>query len=590
MLKYQLCDYFSVHNFKQDYVKEFLKVLGINRLESFLGDPNPADEITPYFLTNLRKGLEILKQHLDENKKIMLIVDPDPDGFTSSSILYNYIKQIKPDANLHYYLHTGKEHGVIVDTIGEDIDLVIIPDAGSNQDDDLDSLLNQGKAVVVIDHHIVDSKIQLENDNFALINNQASAAFDNKDLTGAGMVLKFIQGYDQTYGYNYSGQYYDLAALGIISDMAYSGNLDNNYIITNGLRHIRNPYFAALLEKQSFSITSATNPTKIDIAFYITPVINGVIRVGTQENKDLMFRALTDTYNTEIFTQTVRGEIRQETLFQKAAREAVNLRAGQNRTLDRILENIYEVIEDEQLYNNQIIIYKTSLEDQDEIPKTLTGLLAMKIVAKYNKPALVLRPRLENGEQYWFGSGRGKTVHGFNSLKKFLESSGLVEYASGHDNAHGVGIKESNIEPLIEYANETLKDIDFGSDTVDVFGIFDQNDMNISALWEFADYEYLYGNGIPQPMFAFELVIPKTDVKIIGNKASTIKWKTRGVTFIAFNAKDTFQDIEECETKMVHLTIIGRPQINQYFANKELQVKIMDISVSQFETVDTFLF
>ena len=52
--------------------------------------------------------------------------------------------------------------------------------------------------------------------------------------------------------------------------------------------------------------------------------------------------------------------------------------------------------------------------DKEEVPKVLTGLIAMKICAKYNRCALVVRPQLVDGVQIYSGSGRGKIAEGFN--------------------------------------------------------------------------------------------------------------------------------------------------------------------------------
>ena len=59
----------------------------------------------------------------------------DCDGFTSSSILWLYIKHIFPKANLNFTLHEHKQHGLDdkidwLETLN-DIDLVICPDSAS---------------------------------------------------------------------------------------------------------------------------------------------------------------------------------------------------------------------------------------------------------------------------------------------------------------------------------------------------------------------------------------------------------------------------------------------------------------------------
>ena len=119
----------------------------------------------------------------------------------------------------------------------------------------------------------------------------------------------FIQEYQRRIlGQPYNYDYEDLAALGIISDVMDSRELINHQIIGHGLQSINNRLFQELLMKQSYKIPEPTHPTKIDIAFYITPLINGLIRSGGQEEKEDFFKALiADSANDEIITSEYRG-------------------------------------------------------------------------------------------------------------------------------------------------------------------------------------------------------------------------------------------------------------------------------------------
>lgn len=79
------------------------------------------------------KQRECLIKHLRKKARIFIQVDSDVDGVTSSSIIINYIKRVFPEANIEWRMHEGKQHGIILETIPEGVDLVLIPDAGSNQ-------------------------------------------------------------------------------------------------------------------------------------------------------------------------------------------------------------------------------------------------------------------------------------------------------------------------------------------------------------------------------------------------------------------------------------------------------------------------
>ena len=76
-------------------------------------NPNSATcELDPHDLENIDAAAEMLLRHLRKNSNILFIVDADADGFTSSSILWLYIKHIFPEANLEFTVHEHKQHGL----------------------------------------------------------------------------------------------------------------------------------------------------------------------------------------------------------------------------------------------------------------------------------------------------------------------------------------------------------------------------------------------------------------------------------------------------------------------------------------------
>lgn len=504
-------------------------------------------------------------------------ITSDTDGYTSSAIMYNFITRIAPDIEIDFNIHPEKEHGIIPDDVDYGYDFVIVPDAGSNQADELEELSRRAD-VLIIDHHIAD--VDVNSDRVIVVNNQTSSFFSNKSLSGAGMVYKFVQAYCETYGYGeIYKDYQDLAAIGIVADSMDSRNLDNNYLIYHGLRNIKNPLIKELLNKRAFSVSSVENPNKIDIAFYVAPIINGLIRFGSQEEKFDFFTALAIYDIDETFERMWRGEVKVETFYQKIAREAANVKVKQDNEVNKLLPILQDRIEEEGMHNNKIIICKTSMKDPDEVPKTVTGLVAMKLSVIYNKPVLVLRPTFHgNGDLSYRGSGRASAADGFDSFKDFLDKSGLVEYAAGHNLAFGAGVRAENIEPLIKVANEQLKDVDFGSSTIEVDAHFEYT-YPMQTLIQFAEIADVYGNGIPQPKFVFDMTINSHDIKVLGKTQSTMKIEYGGISFMKFRATQELEMLEEQLTSMSKVRVIGRPELNHFNGRTTLQVQIDAIDV-----------
>lgn len=583
MFKYKLKHNPIVED-SDSYMSDYLERLGIRKITSFLEQPQIEDELNPFLLNRMQEGVNLLNKHITRDSPIFLVVDSDVDGYSSAAIIYSFIKDINPGADIQYYIHPEKEHGVVPSEVPFGTALVIVPDAGSNQFEEFQELEGRGVDSLILDHHLVD--MAYESDRVVVVNNQLSEKFPNKSLSGAGMVYKFIQAYSKTYGGD-ADKYVDLAMLGILSDMMLITELDNNFIIKKGLNNINNKMFKALLKKQSYSVSSISSPTIIDIVFYVTPVINGTIRMGSMQEKAQLFEAFTNNTSTELISREWRGEFIEETLYDKVARESYNIKEKQNRITLKTMDRICDAIDKDRLDQNQIIVYRTSKSDINDVPKSLTGLVAMKILQKYNRPTLILRPVQDNGKWYYRGSGRGKKAEGFLSFKEFLNNSNIVEYAQGHDMAFGIGIEETKIDALVEYANSTLSTVDFGTDTVEVDYIFNNENLNNMMLFEFAKHIALYGNGIPQPMFAFELILQPSNFAIIGKNKDTVKISYGGINFLKFKSTEWVENVNYAmQFPIIKTTILGRAQLNEFNGRTSTQIIIDNLNMQEFDVND----
>jgi single-stranded-DNA-specific exonuclease len=558
-----------IQPFSFDYLSDYLIALGIKNPNSFINQPSEEDEEHYSNLDNIDEAITMLYDGFINKKKFFLQVDSDADGYTSSAIFYAFFKKVFPESNIEFRLHDEKEHGVILDTIPIDADIIVIPDAGSMQIDEQEAISRSGRKLVILDHHKIENYNKFE--NVVIVNNQFSSNFKNKFLSGAGVVYKTIQAFCDKYldGEKLYEFYSDLAAVGIISDMMDTREPDNNYIIRKGLSNIQNPMLQSLLEKQSYSISNTLNPTKIDIAFYISPIINGVIRFGTEEEKINLFSGLMTYDSTKMMNTVYHGNQRSEHFYDYIARVSYNVKERQNREKLKALKILTEEIESNNLQDNQILAVIVS---KDDVPQTITGLVAMELLKKYKKPTLVLRPRNDNGVSTYAGSGRGKANGDFDSLFWFLRDSGLCEYVEGHDMAHGVSVKVENFDKLIEYANNHLSHIEFDVEEAEVDYIFTNGDLNREMLAQFGDNLHLYGNGIPQPKFAFELRLSKENFKLIGKNSDTVKMSINGIDFIKFKDKGLADVVNAGD--MFEMVIIGRAQINEWMGKKTPQIVI----------------
>lgn len=554
-----------------NYIKDILEARGINNIDEYL-NPSKEDLFPADKLKNIDKGVDLLLTHLKNNSKIYVVVDCDNDGITSAAGLILYINNIYPNANIYWTMHDGKQHGVELSKVEEDTKLVIIPDAGSNQYEEHKELSDRGIDVLVIDHH----ESEYYSDYAIVINNQM-CDYPNKSLSGAGVVYKFLQKLDEVLKIDYADLFLDLAATGIVGDMMLLQDLETRYIVSYGLSHINNFGLKTLIKKQEFSIGDINNISPNDISFYITPLINAIIRVGTMEEKETLFKSFIS--GQELVPSTKRGHKVGDTevCAEQAARYGTNCRSRQNKILDAGVDYLAFKIQKEELNDNKIIFIQLDEEEEERIPSELTGLIAMKLVQKFGKPTIVTR--LGNDNE-WSGSLRGLNNSEFSDFKGFLNDSGMFTYAEGHANAAGVKINNSKVDKFIEYSNDKLSNFNFGETSYIVD--YEFNSENLSDIYNMAiqldEIKSIWGRGIEEPKIAINgLSYTSDDIQIMGRTADTAKISKNGISLIRFKDSAFANEVSKYDYGII--TLIGRVQINEWAGRKSAQVIIEDYEI-----------
>ena len=548
-MKYKLVN----QNYRSEYVKNLLEERGVADFSHFI-HPSFTDINNPQIFSSSNLAAKIVLSSL--NKNILIIVDSDCDGYTSGAIMYNYLKQLKPDIKLDYILHERKQHGLIdlIDKILESetqYDLIIQPDSGTN--DYVYQAQMPETQFLILDHHDLDESTELI-DNVTIVNSQLEP-YPNKELTGAGVTWQFCRLLDQYTENNYSKMLIDLAALGIIGDMASVLEQENRAIIKFGLDNINNPFFKALVEKRKFSIKDNYTPTTM--AFYVVPLINGMIRAGEQEDKDLMFQAFIDGERLVVsHKRGANGELVE--LATEAARVCTNAKSRQDRILTKITEEIEAKIFKYDLLENQILFIKL---DEEDFPAELNGLVATRLAAKYKRPTMIGRL---NDEGFDRGSIRGINDSELKDFKQYLLDTGFFEYVQGHANAAGYSLPDKYLKDLHEKANEDLSQIDFGDKYYEVNFQRMAMDSDIGAIISDIDkYSTLFGQHNPEPLICITNInISKKDIQIMGKNADTVKIMKNGIAYMKFKANDFIEDLQGYDT--ISLNVVGRANMNYW--------------------------
>lgn len=562
----------KTENFKSNYFENLMKSRGVEDLGEFI-NPNSDKLGDPANLENIQEGYDLLLDNVGPNHRIGIIVDSDVDGFTSAAIMQLYIKKLWPDTKIDYFLHSGKQHGLEdhIDNLLNDTphyDLIICPDSASNDYEYCEALKNIGTPVLVLDHHEVDQEIS---DNAVVINNQISSKYANKELTGAGVAWQFCRYIDSINGTNYADEFIDLAALGVDGDMGSVLSLENRYIMKHGFANVKNFFFQTLLDKQSYSMGGKVNP--ISVAFYIVPMINAMIRVGGDAEKEHLYRAFVE--GEEKIISKKRGAMNGtlEYIAVESARECGNAKTRQNTTIEKAIEQLEVKIFKHDLLENKILFIR--LDDED-FPPELNGLVAMKLSSKYKKPTIIGRLGRDGNIK---GSIRGLSNCALVDFKAFLTASGLFEYVQGHANAAGQCIPAENLDALHEYANRELANIDFGEDVYDVNFMRTAADKDVTnIIFDVGVHEDVWGTQNPEPrIFVSDINFSLSDIQVMGKNKDTLKIEKFGVSYMKFHAKDLIEELKQ--HNQIKMNIVGKANVNEYFGNVTPQIFIESYEV-----------
>ena len=554
----------------------------------------------------LKSAATALKETIDREDDICVVVDCDCDGYTSSAILINYLYDLAPaftENHVHFYLHEGKQHGLsdCIDWINDlGPTLVIVPDAGSNDVSILESLEDNECSVIVLDHHEIEEKDfwKKEHPRLYLINSQ-SPEYPNKELSGAGVVYQFCRYLDSYYGTSYADWYLDLVALGLDGDMMSLRSAETRWLIFKGLvpANIHNPFIYEMWQKNKFKLTDA--PTAWGITFYIVPFVNAITRSGTLEEKELIFSSMLKFKAFKQILSNKRGHKvgEMERLVDQAIRTCTNVKNRQGREEEKGIELVEHLIKDNNMMNHKVLLF---LLEPGQIKAEIRGLVANKIMARYQRPCCMLTKRTKQyeggeieysknaifpimhgkGEEYitYEGSARGCDKVGVTEFKNICAATQVCDYTIGHQGAFGLGLPANNIDTFIEKTDKSLEDMP-NEPIYYVDYIWGPRDADSQAILEIADMDKYWGKDVEEALVAIQNVqVTKDMITMMASNTCKITLPN-GIAMIKFRMPDEEYNRLCSEKGYVAINVICRANRNEWNGNVSAQLLIEDMEI-----------
>ena len=515
-------------------MKEFLdRLLDYYNLtkEDYLALTAPVSEDNFAIGHKFDKIDEVVKfiySFVKENKKIIVYGDYDADGIMATSIIIKMLKYIGYNADYYIPSRYLDGYGLNLEKAKEIVekgyDLIITVDNGISAFEGIDYLKENGKSVVVMDHHEMQSV--LPNCDYFL--HPTLSNFGEVASSGAFVCFMFSIAFLGRFDKYLS----TLASISLISDMMPLKEYNRNLLrlVISSYKEGEFNAIDMLKEGDEFNETA--------IGMKIAPKINSVGRLI----EDNSINQLVDYFVTEDADKQLN--------YLSWINECNNSRKELSKASN---ETGFDVDESE-----PCIVYKT---DEKE---GLIGLIANFLCGKYKKPAIVLTLD-SSGESY---KGSCRAPEGFNVVKTFEALSDYLVTFGGHALAGGCSVEVSKFDEFSKKFKEYV-----------ISHPIEQVSKQCIPLYmrelTFENYEIVrsfspFGEAMRSPLFILPRI--KTNALLFSKDRKHILTQLGARTkLIGFN----FSKDDVTQTEFIDL--VGTMRVSEYKGMKNLEFFITDI-------------
>lgn len=521
----------------------------LDRAREFFGCSSLSD---PLLLKDMESAVDVIRQALDEGKKITVYGDYDCDGVTSTAMMYGYLDAM--GAEVEYYIPDRSEgYGMNIPALEKILDqgteLIITVDNGVSAVEEAEYIRQRGAQLVITDHHQPPQELPV---CAACVNPHRQD--DNspfKELCGAGVVLKLLCALEEDEEFVME-QYAELAAVGTIGDvMPLVG--ENRYIVRRGIEDIR--------ASQNIGIdrllrTAGVSPESVDattVAFSICPRINAAGRIAAADKAVQLLMA---------------DSPEQAGLLS----EELNL-MNENRRAEeaRIMEDVSRQLEsDPSILRERVLVVSGEGWHHGVI-----GIVAARLLEKYGKPVLMIS--VENGEAR--GSARG--VDGFSIYKLLDRCSRVLTKFGGHPKAGGFSLPADRIgdfrQMVYAFCRECYPKMPEYTVSADMEITGDR--LTEEALNSLSQLEPC-GEGNQRPVFLLRNCTVESKRALKDGRYTSFELRSGGVKLKALCFGIPFAKFHPEQGSMVD--IIAAAELNEFRGVKSVTLKVQELRPSGF--------
>jgi single-stranded-DNA-specific exonuclease len=440
----------------------------------------------PEKMKGVREAVSCILENCRENRPIFIHGDYDVDGITATALLMAFFREIGQESFFYIPNRLEESYGLSVSSINRLVaqcpgreGVIISVDCGITAIREVAYAKQLGHRIIVTDHHEPQDILPAAD---AILNpKQAGCTFPCSFLSGVGVTFFLVMALRKTMAPSVNlKKYLDLVALGTVADVVPLLGV-NRVLVRAGLE--------VLSAKDRLGVFSLCNCSGLeveqgvlseDISFKLAPRINAAGRLGCPHK------------GVELLLAEDMQQARQAAL----ALEQMNA-VRKQLVVDALAMVEAACVEQAQAGVNGLTIY------QYDCHPGVLGILASRIVERYNRPTIVFTDDKKNGPGDLI-KGSGRSIREVNLFHVLDQCSYVLEQFGGHAMAVGLTLKKKNLGLFAQLFNQKL--IQFNNQlSATVETVIDYKMTDISLLTKnFAQaLQWLqpFGEGNPEPIF-----------------------------------------------------------------------------------------
>ena len=515
-------------------------------------------------MKDMDRAVDILKEKIEEGKKIRVIGDYDIDGVNATYILQQGLAGLGADVDTDIPDRIKDGYGLnqmLIDrALEDDVDTIITCDNGIAAMSEIAYGKENGMTIVVTDHHEVpyleengEKKYLLPPADAVVDPHRADCEYPFKGLCGAAVAYKLVEVLYRVSGKSEQEvehlqeslmENVAIATIGDVMDLVG----ENRVFVKKGLELLKTTKNEGLHALMQCTGVDTANLNTYHIGFVIGPCINAGGRLDTAK------RAL-------------------ELLNASNRREAVTLAAdlkelndSRKEMTEEGVEEAVRQIESSSWKDDQVLVVYLP-----ECHESIAGIIAGRIKERYYRPTFVLT----KGETGVKGSGR--SIEAYDMFAEMSRCRELFTKFGGHKLAAGLSLEEEKVEVFRKRINEladlTEEDLQMKV-SIDMRLPFPY--INEELIHELKILEP-FGKGNGKPLFA-ESKLRVIQPRIFGKNRNVLKCILEDQQGNQMEAV-YFGEVEDCLRQMEKKQIMSftyYPSINEYMGRRTIQLTIVN--------------